>query len=166
MWSSGSRCARPCAASSSSCNHHTHGAVVAPGAVILELLPVNDELIIEARVNPSDISHVNTGQSALVRLTALNQRITPMIEGKVIYVSADAVADQQRRRGRPRGAFRRHSYVARVRLDEDDVRGKIDDFRPTPGMPADVYIRTGERTFFNYILRPVLDSFSRAFREH
>jgi len=55
--------------------------------------------------------------------------------------------------------------VARVSPDPADLRGKIEGFRPTPGMPADVYIRTGERTFFNYILRPLLDSLSRAFRE-
>lgn len=147
-------------------NHHTRGAVVSPGATILELLPVNDELIIEARVTPADISNVQHGQDALVRLTALNQRITPMIEGKVIYVSADTVPEQDGRRDAEPTTARRHSFVARVRLDQHDVRAKIEGFRPTPGMPADLYIRTGERTFFNYILRPLLDSLSRAFREH
>jgi multidrug efflux pump subunit AcrA (membrane-fusion protein) len=132
---------------------------------VLELLPVNDELIIEARVNPSDISYVQVGQSALIRLTALNQRITPMIEASVIYVSADTVPELDSRNSDPATA-RRHSYVARVSLDQGDLRAKIDAFRPTPGMPADVYIRTGERTFFNYILRPLLDSLSRSFREH
>ena len=146
-------------------NHHTPGAVVSPGATVLELLPVNDELIIEARVNPSDISYVQVGQSALIRLTALNQRITPMIEASVIYVSADTVPELDSRNSDP-AAARRHSYVARVSLDQQDLRAKIDGFRPTPGMPADVYIRTGERTFFNYILRPLLDSLSRSFREH
>jgi HlyD family type I secretion membrane fusion protein len=146
-------------------NHHTQGAVVSPGATVLELLPVNDELIIEARVNPSDISHVHIGQSALIRLTALNQRVTPMIEASVTYVSADTVPEQDSRNSDPLAA-RRHSYVARVSLDQNDLRSKIEGFRPTPGMPADVYVRTGERTFFNYILRPLLDSLSRAFREH
>jgi membrane fusion protein, type I secretion system len=147
-------------------NHHTTGAVVAPGAVILELLPINEELIIEARVNPSDISHVQVGQHALVRLTAFNQRITPMIEGKVIYVSADTVSEQDARREAEPLLSRRQSYVARVRLDEREARAKVENFRPLPGMPADVYIKTGERTFFDYILRPLLDSLSRAFREH
>ena len=54
----------------------------------------------------------------------------------------------------------------RVRIDERDARAKIENFRSTPGMPADLYIKTGERTFFNYMMRPVFDSFSRAFREH
>ena len=85
-------------------NQHTAGGVIAAGAVILELLPVNDELIIEARVNPSEISHVKAGQGALVRLTALNQRLTPMIEGRVIYLSADAVPAATRGQGRARDA--------------------------------------------------------------
>ena len=150
-------------------NFHTAGAVAAPGAVILELLPVLDELVIEARVKSTDISHVAAGQQALVRLSALNQRITPMIMGRVAYVSADAVAGQTTPPSQPKGAQtgngNRDYYVVRVRLDVEDTRRRADGFRPTPGMPADVYIKTGERTFFEYIMRPVLDSFSRAFRE-
>ncbi len=147
-------------------NYHSNGAVVAPGAVILELLPVDDKLVIEGRVNPNDISHVHDGQDALVRLTALNQRLTPVIAAHVVYVSADAIADQQQQQQANLVPFHHQSYIVRVKLDEDDVRKKIGDFNPTPGMPADVYIKTGERTFFEYMLRPVLDSFSRAFREH
>jgi multidrug efflux pump subunit AcrA (membrane-fusion protein) len=127
---------------------------------------VNDELIIEARLNPSEISHVKTGQQALVRLTALNQRLVPMVEGKVIYLSADAVASQFTARAKAeQEPPQRTSYVVRVRLSEQDIHSKVQAFQPTPGMPADVFIRTGERTFFSYIMRPVWDSFSRAFRE-
>jgi HlyD family secretion protein len=147
-------------------NYHTRGAVVAPGAVILDLLPVDDKLVIECRVNPNDISHVHEGQEALVRLTALNQRLTPVIAGHVAYVSADAIAEQQDKQQAPALPFHQQSYIVRVKLDEADVHNKIGDFAPTPGMPADVYIKTGERTFIEYMLRPVLDSFSRAFREH
>ena len=147
-------------------NYYTRGAVVAPGAIILELLPADDELIVEARTSPNDISHVKEGLGALVRLTALNLRVTPMIEGKVIYVSADAVTDQDARRDAETASPKRHWFITRVRLDQRDARSKVEGFRPTPGMPADVYIRTGERTFLNYILRPLLDSLSRAFREH
>ena len=150
-------------------NFHTPGGVVAAGAVIVELLPVRDELIIEARVNPKDISHIAVGQTALARLSALNQRITPMIEAKVTYLSADALAAQAPQTKAPQGKdgqdAQKGFYVVRVRLDETDARKRITGFRPTPGMPADVYIKTGERTFFQYIMRPVLDSFARAFRE-
>ena len=144
---------------------HTAGGVVAPGAVILELLPMHEELLIEARVNPNDISHVRVGQQALARLSALNQRITPMIEAKVVYVSADALPEQVQPLTKGGQDTRRDFYVVRVRLNQADMRKRMDDFGPTPGMPADVYIKTGERTFLEYIMRPVLDSFSRAFRE-
>ena len=146
-------------------HQHTPGGVIAAGAVILEMLPVNDELIIEARINPSEIWHVKAGQRALVKLSALNQRVTPMIEGKVIYLSADAIGQINGSARTEREPQTRPSYVVRVRLDQRDVHRQIRDFRPTPGMPADVFIKTGERTFFDYIMRPVLDSFARAFRE-
>lgn len=148
-------------------NFHTPGGVVSPGAVILELLPMGDERIIEAHVNPKDISHVSVGQEALVRLSALNQRITPMVGASVIYVSADALAEQVQVKTEihPDSDTRREFYVVRVRLDQDDILKRMPEFIPTPGMPADVYIKTGERTFFEYIMKPVLDSFSRAFRE-
>lgn len=147
-------------------NQHTPGGVIGAGTVILELLPVNDELVIEARLNPSEIGHVKPGQQALVRLTALNQRLTPMVEGKVVYLSADAVGAQSSARTKAeQDASQRPSYVVRVRLSEQDVHSKVHTFQPTPGMPADVFIKTGERTFFDYMMRPVWDSFSRAFRE-
>src|SRR4051794_31679069 len=148
-------------------NFHTSGGVVAPGAVILEVLPIGDERIIEAHVNPKDISHVSVGQEALVRLSALNQRVTPMVEANVIYVSADALAEQvQEKTDRQLNSdTRREFYVVRVSLDRDEILRRMPEFVPTPGMPADVYIKTGERTFFEYIMKPIFDSFSRAFRE-
>ena len=148
-------------------NFHTPGGVVSPGAVILELLPIGEERIIEAHMNPKDISHVSVGQEALVRLSALNQRITPMVGASVIYVSADALAGQVqvKTETQPDSDTRREFYVVRVRLDQDDILRRMPEFIPTPGMPADVYIKTGERTFFEYMMKPVFDSFSRAFRE-
>ncbi|TMJ47638.1 MAG: HlyD family type I secretion periplasmic adaptor subunit [Alphaproteobacteria bacterium] len=148
-------------------NFHTPGGVVSPGAVILELLPIGEERIIEAHMNPKDISQVSVGQQALVRLSALNQRITPMVEASVIYVSADALAGQVqvKTETQPDSDTRREFYVVRVRLDQDDILRRMPEFIPTPGMPADVYIKTGERTFFEYMMKPVFDSFSRAFRE-
>ncbi|MBN9277857.1 MAG: HlyD family type I secretion periplasmic adaptor subunit, partial [Hyphomicrobium sp.] len=96
--------------------HNTKGGVVAAGAVVLELLPVDDELIIEARLNPNEVVHVKEGLGAMVRLSALNQRLTPMIEGKVVYLSADTVS--QREPFGAKEAARRDTFVVRVQLDE------------------------------------------------
>jgi hypothetical protein len=105
---------------------------------------------------------------AIVRLTALNQRMTPTVGGEVIYLSADALS-QQTTAGTAvsnKPNMRQDYYVVRIRLDEAELRERLPGFHQTPGMPADVFIKTGERTFFDYIMRPVLDSLSKAFREH
>lgn len=141
---------------------HTTGGVIGSGTSIIDLVPLDDELIIEARVRPNEISRIEEGQSALVRLTSLNQRVTPAIEGKVAYVSADKVNAGNPSEG---GEPAQDTYLVRVRLSAADREAKVPSFKPLPGMPAEVFVRTGERTFFEYIMRPVVDSFSRAFRE-
>ena len=139
---------------------HTRGGVVEPGKPIMELLPLNEPLIIEARVRPQDIDSVKHGQEAVVRLTALSQRVTPMVSGDVIYLSADTVADEKK--SQQTGPT--DIYVVRVRLHNQEVAA-IRGFNPTPGMPAEVFIKTTERTFFQYLMKPIEDSMSRAFRE-
>jgi HlyD family type I secretion membrane fusion protein len=139
--------------------YHTTGGVIEAGREIMQIVPLQDELLIEAHVRPQDIEFVKRGAAATIRLTALNQRITPMVQGTVIYVSADALPED--RRGVPTTS---DLYVARVRLNEEDA-AKIQGFSPVPGMPAEVYIKTAERTFFQYLTRPIKDSMSRAFRE-
>ncbi|MXN66666.1 HlyD family type I secretion periplasmic adaptor subunit [Stappia sp. GBMRC 2046] len=141
--------------------YHTSGGVIEPGKSILEIVPVQEELIIEAPIRPQDIDNVREGQTATIRLTALSQRVTPMIEGKVIYVSADALPSDQNTYQHMGSA---DAYVVRISLDKDSA-AEVQNFRPTPGMPAEVYIKTHERTFFNYLIRPLKDSMSRSFRE-
>ena len=138
--------------------YHTPGGVIEPGKNVMEIVPVQDELIIEVRVRPQDIDHVKPGQEASVRLTALNRRVTPTLLGHVVYVSADALPDETQ-------AFQaRDVYVVRVRLN-DNQPPVVRSFRPKPGMPAEVYIKTTERTFFEYLMQPLKDSMSHAFRE-
>jgi HlyD family type I secretion membrane fusion protein len=138
--------------------YHTAGGVIEPGKPIMEILPLGDELLIEARVRPQDIDNVRKDADAIVRLSALSARVTPMVTGKVVYVSADSLQEDARM-DRTTGV-----YLARIRIN-DDQRALVKDFVPTPGMPAEVYIKTGERTFLAYLLRPLRDSMSRAFRE-
>ncbi len=140
--------------------YHTQGGVIEAGKNIMEILPLKDELIIEARVRPQDIDSVRHGQHATIRLTALSQRVTPMVSGDVIYLSADTLADEKK----SQQVGPTDIYIVRVRLNTAEVAA-IPGFSPTPGMPAEVYIKTSERTFFQYIVKPIHDSMSRAFRE-
>jgi HlyD family type I secretion membrane fusion protein len=139
--------------------YHTPGGVIEAGKPVLEIVPVQEELIIEVRVRPQDIENVKRGSTAVVRLNSLNRRITPMINAEVVYVSADALPNERAAQQAPNDL-----YVARVKLDPADV-ANIEEFRPQPGMPAEVYITTADRTFFEYLMQPIKDSMSRAFRE-
>ncbi|MEP3275748.1 MAG: HlyD family type I secretion periplasmic adaptor subunit [Stappiaceae bacterium] len=138
--------------------YHTAGGVIESGRDVLELLPLQEKLIIQVRVRPTDIDNVKRGQPAQVRLTALSQRTTPMISGEVIYVSADALPDEKQ------NFSPSDLYVARVKLDAAEAAA-VEHFRPTPGMPAEIYIKTKDRTFLDYMFEPIMDSMSRAFRE-
>ena len=140
--------------------YHTSGGVIEAGKNILEIVPLQEELLIEVPVRPQDIDNVRSGQRANIRLTALSQRVTPMVEGTVIYISADALPNDitgQKTSGED-------AYVARVRLDQE-AKEIVRNFTPTPGMPAEVFITTSERTFFEYLTKPIQDSMTRAFRE-
>ncbi|MGH7092782.1 MAG: HlyD family efflux transporter periplasmic adaptor subunit [Stellaceae bacterium] len=141
--------------------YHTTGGVVAAGREIMQIVPIQDDVLIEAHIRPQDIEYVKDGQNATIRLTALNQRSTPMVHGKVVYVSADALPEDRAGYTFVGGDH----YVARIRLDKAEAAKEVPGFSPTPGMPAEVYIKTTERTFFQYLLRPIEDSMSRAFRE-
>jgi HlyD family type I secretion membrane fusion protein len=140
--------------------YHTQGGVIEAGKNILEILPLKEELVIEARVRPQDIDNVRHGHKAMVRLTALSQRVTPMVSGDVIYLSADSLADEKK----SQQVGPTDIYLVRVKLDPIEA-ADIPGFHPTPGMPAEVYIKTSERTFFQYLARPIHDSMARAFRE-
>ena len=99
--------------------YHTRGGVIEAGKNIMELLPLKDELIIEARLRPQDIDSVKHGQHAMVRLTALNQRITPMVSGEVMYLSADTLADEKK----SQQVGPTDIYLVRVRLNREESHG-------------------------------------------
>ncbi len=135
---------------------HTPGGVIQPGEPLMEMVPENDELVIEARVSPNDIDVVVVGMLAQIRLTAFNRRSTPTIDGLVTYVSADRLQDG------PNGI---PYYKTLVRVDPESL-AKLDNVKLYPGMPADAYIATGSRTALNYFLSPITDSMARAMREN
>ena len=131
------------------------GAVVKPGENILDIVPEDDALTIEARIAVEDISDVHPDAVAEVHLTAYKQRIVPMVHGTVIQVSADRLVDE--RTGVP-------YYTALVRLNAEELAA-LPGVRLYPGMPAQVMIPTVERTALDYILGPLTQSFNTAFRQ-
>ncbi|TCL69520.1 HlyD family type I secretion periplasmic adaptor subunit [Rhizobium sp. BK251] len=137
--------------------YHTAGGVITTGKPIMEILPANVPLIIEAQVLRTSIDQLHEGQTASIRLSALNRRTTPVLNGKVFYVSADSVEEGA-------GTQAKDVYIVRVQITNDELK-HIHGFHPVPGMPADVLIQTSERTFFDYLTKPIADSMSRAFKE-
>jgi HlyD family type I secretion membrane fusion protein len=134
---------------------HTVGAVIAPGEPILQIVPEDDELVVEAKVQPSDIDRVSVGQPARVRLSAFDLRTTPELEGEVIHVSADRVGDS--REGAPH-------YLIRTRIPPEQL-ARLGELRLIPGMPAETFIQTGARTVMAYLLKPLRDGLARTFRD-
>ena len=132
----------------------TRGGVVGDGDALLDIVPADEDLVIEARVEPTDIDTVYPDLSAQVRLTAFSHLTTPILSGTVHRVSADRLVDE--RTGAP-------YYEARVVLDPDQP--ELADLKLQPGMPAEVMILTGERTAMDYLLKPIVTSFGRALRE-
>lgn len=137
--------------------YHTNGGVIESGKSVMEILPSDVPLLIEAQVGRTDIDSVRVGQLATIRLSALNQRTTPVLEGHVVYVSADALSSEQA--GKPHDV-----YMARIDIPAGQL-ARVRGFQPTPGMPAEIMIQIEERTFFDYLAKPVKDSMSRAFTE-
>jgi|AGTN01.1.fsa_nt_gi type I secretion membrane fusion protein, HlyD family len=130
------------------------GAVVPAGGELMELVPDSDRLIVEAHVNARDIDRVHAGQEAELRFTAFGSRTTPVIGGQVEVVSADATQDQQTRQS---------YYTARVQVPEDQLSRLPRAMKA--GMPVEVMLEGGERTPLQYFLKPLMDSFARAFKE-
>lgn len=141
---------------------HTIGAVIPPGGRLLDIVPQNEKLIVEARVSPLDIDRVHVGQTAEVRFSAFKSRNTPKIDGRLIAVSADRLADEHGATEQERAGY----YLARVEITpqglQDLARQKLDLL---PGMPAEVLINTGERTLMEYLTDPIRDTFARSMIE-
>jgi HlyD family secretion protein len=135
--------------------YRTVGGIVPAGQTILEIVPDDDALIVEATVSPVDIDQVHPGQTATVRFSAFSARTTPELTGKVTHVSADRTDDRT-----THSAF----YRVTIALDKAEI-AKLGALRLRPGMPAETFIQTGQRTMLSYILKPLTDQLARAFRE-
>lgn len=132
---------------------HTLGGVVSPGQTVLDLVPKDDTLVVEARIRPEDIDRVVAGLDAEVRLLPYNQRRTPPLPAKVIYVSADRLVDK--RSDAP-------YYSVKLQVDRRQL-AELSDVKMVPGMPTESMIKTGTTTVALYAFAPLLDTFHKAF---
>ena len=135
---------------------HTRGAVLQPGQRILDIVPDDDRLIIEARLLPTDIDLVKEGLETKIQLSAFKAKKVPKLNGTVLNVSADILADQ---------TTGDRYFLTRVLVDEEELAKLKADVSLYPGMPVDVFFLAGERTVANYLMAPVIDAAYRAFRE-
>ncbi len=135
---------------------HTIGAVVRPGDPLMDIVPAGDGFVVEARVPDKGIDNIYVGQTAEIRFSAFNQRLSNVIDGEVVHVSADSFEDE---------ATRARYYKARVKVTEQGQADMTETMQLLAGMPAEVMIRTGERTFASYIVKPISDMLARAIRE-
>ena len=140
----------------------TKGGVVSPSAKIMEIVPSEEVLVVEAKIMPQLIDRIHKGLQAQVRFSALNQRTTPVVYGQVEWVSADKipVTDQATMRQVMGDGY----YTAKIRINPDELK-KLGDQQLYPGMPADVIIKTGRRNFMSYLLKPFTDRAALSLQE-
>ncbi|UEM21554.1 HlyD family type I secretion periplasmic adaptor subunit [Skermanella mucosa] len=134
---------------------HTVDGVISPGGRIMDIVPQNDQLVVDAQIRPADIDGLQVGMEAEIRFPAFNQRTTPMIHGQLKTVSADRLVDPK---------TNMPYFNVRVLVDEKSKQS-ISGLNIIPGMPAEVVIKKGERTLLSYLIQPMQDTFVRAMRE-
>ncbi|XXE51517.1 HlyD family type I secretion periplasmic adaptor subunit [Pseudomonas sp. R3-56] len=134
---------------------HTLGAVVSPGTALLDIVPANEELIVEAQVSTVDIDRIAPGRLADIRFSAFKSSTTPVIEGQLVQISADRLVNQD-----TGTAY----YLARVALT-DKGRQALGNRALVPGMPVEVLINTGARTLLEYLMQPASNAFARSMIE-
>ncbi len=134
---------------------YTIGGVVTPGQTIMQVVPANDNLAVEAKIAPSDIDQLWVGQPASLRFSAFNQRTTPQINGVVERTSPDITTDQ-----RTGVSY----YTVRITTTAAEV-ARLGEVKLVPGMPVESFIRTEDRSVLSYLVKPLQDQISRAFRQ-
>jgi HlyD family secretion protein len=133
----------------------TQGGVINPGEPILLLVPEGDRLVIEARIAPKDIDQLSIGQTTHIRFSAFDQQTTPQVAGEVISISADLTRDP---------ATGESYFTARIAMPEAEL-AKLGANKLQPGIPADIQIKTQDRTALSYLMKPLSDQINKAFRE-
>jgi adhesin transport system membrane fusion protein len=136
-------------------NAKTIGAVVQPGAALVEIVPIDDSLLIEADLGPRDIAFVRTGERASVKISAYDYVIYGALEGEVVRIGADTIQSEQ-------GT---EFFRVVVRTDKSHLGTDENPLPIAPGMIASVDIQTGEKTVLSYLAKPILRARAEALRE-
>lgn len=140
---------------------NTRGGVIQPGEHILEIIPLEDQLLVEGKIRPSDVAFLRPGLPATVKITAYDYAIYGGLKGQVEHISPDTLKDDQKAAaGRPDATY----YRVLVLTDKSSLEAGGKSLPIIPGMVASVEIRTGEKTILDYLLKPVLKA-REAFRE-
>jgi len=134
----------------------TIGGVVQPGSELMEIVPLEDNLLVEARVRPRDIAFLRPGQDALVKITAYDFSIYGGFPAKLEHISADSITDEKKGES---------YYLVQVRTTSNVPAARHEPLAIIPGMTATVHIQTGEKTFLHYLLKPIIKTREMAFRE-
>lgn len=134
---------------------NTIGGVVQPGSDMLEIVPLDDSLLIEAKVRPQDVAFLHPGQKAMVKFTAYDYTIYGGLKANLELISADTITDEEG------NSF----YLIQVRTDKSHLGSDKHPLLIIPGMVASVDIITGEKSVLDYLLKPVLKARSEAMRE-
>lgn len=135
---------------------HTKGAVIEPGGEIMNIVPQDEELIIEAKINPKDIDVVKQGLKAKINLSAFKAKKVPKLDGILMSVSADILLDE---------ITGENYFLGRIKIADKSLKSLKENIQLYPGMPAEVFIITGSRTLLSYLISPIKDATYKAFRE-
>jgi HlyD family secretion protein len=133
---------------------HTIGGVIQSGEIIMNIVP-KDSLVVEAKIDPKDISKLKYEQTASLRFTSFDSKLTPEIDGKVSFISANIETDLK---------YDRNYYIARISVHPDQQR-KLGNVKLVPGMPVETFIKTEDRKVITYLIKPLSDQIHHAFRE-
>jgi HlyD family type I secretion membrane fusion protein len=134
---------------------HTKGGVVAPGATIMEIVPDNDTLVLEVQISPLDIDTIHVGDQAAIHISAVDNRLTPVIYGTLDTISADRITDQ--RSGQS-------YYKGRVVIAQDQL-DRLGEHKLHSGQAVEAMIKRGEQSVLRYLMKPLVDSLTHSFKE-
>lgn len=134
---------------------HTIGGVITAGEPVMLIVPENDRLRLEVKVAPQDIDQLHVGQEATVLISAFNRRTTPRLNGQVAGIGADVIADPEAKIS---------YYLVRLSLSESELK-RLGDLRLVAGMQAEAFIKTTDRTFLEFLLKPLSEQMARAFKD-